>query len=225
MRLHRFYINQPIEKGKEIKIDNPELLHQWLKVFRLSSSDRVVVFNGDGVEYEGYFRVLAKKEAVLFLDKEKKLDNKQKVELHIFQSIIKKDNFEFVVQKCTEIGVSALHPIISERSEKKDLNIERLNKIAIEASEQSGRVDIPEKLIDSIQNFKGKLFILDFDGENILDIEDYNEIGLLIGPEGGWSDEERRLFKENNIESVSIGNNVLRAETASIVSSALILLR
>jgi len=237
MRLHRFFIKEKIEKGKETKIDNPELLHQWTKVFRLSSSDRVIVFNGNGFEYEGYFRVLNKKEAVLFLDKENKIDNKPKVELHIFQSIIKKDNFELIAQKCTEIGVSAFHPIISERSEKKDLNIERLNKIVTEASEQSGRgsvpkVFIPVKLEDSIKDFSDDLFMLDFDGKPLSSSLRAkrgnpglnNKIGLLLGPEGGWSDKERELLREKGIKSVSLGKQVLRAETASIVASALILI-
>ncbi|MDD4804993.1 MAG: RsmE family RNA methyltransferase [Candidatus Pacebacteria bacterium] len=237
MRLHRFFIKEKIEKGKETKIDNLELLHQWLKVFRLSSSDRVIVFNGNGFEYEGYFRVLNKKEAVLFLDKENKIDNKPKVELHIFQSIIKKDNFELIAQKCTEIGVSAFHPIISERSGKKDLNIERLNKIVTEASEQSGRgsvpkVFIPVKLEDSIKDFSDDLFMLDFDGKPLSSSLRAkrgnpglnNKIGLLLGPEGGWSDKDRDFFKKNEIKSVSLGKQVLRAETASIVASALILI-
>ncbi|MFA6797239.1 MAG: RsmE family RNA methyltransferase [Candidatus Paceibacterota bacterium] len=237
MRLHRFFIKEKIEKGKETKIDNPELLHQWTKVFRLSSSDRVIVFNGNGFEYEGYFRVLNKKEAVLFLDKENKIDNKPKIELHIFQSIIKKDNFELIAQKCTEIGVSAFHPIISERSEKKDLNIERLNKIVTEASEQSGRgsvpkVFIPVKLEDSIKDFSDDLFMLDFDGKPLSSSLRAkrgnpglnNKIGLLLGPEGGWSDKERELLREKGIKSVSLGKQVLRAETASIVASALILI-
>lgn len=232
MRLHRFYIKEQIEKGKDIRIDNEELLHQWMKVFRLKASDRVIVFNGNGMEYEGYFKILAKKEAILFLDKENSIKNIPKVELHVFQSIIKKDNFELIAQKCTEIGVSAFHPIISERSEKKDLNLERINKIVTESSEQSGRGSVPEifalaSLSDSIKDFSGDLFILDFDGKTFssIKIKDGDKIGLLFGPEGGWSDKERDFLKEKGIKSISLGNQVLRAETASIVASALILIR
>ena len=127
MRLHRFYIDKQI--GKEIRIDDKELLHQWQKVFRFKASDRVVVFNGGEYEYEGYFKILAKDEAVLVIEKERKVKIQVDTELHIFQSIIKKDNFELVVEKCTEIGAVAFHPILTERSEKKDINIERLNKI------------------------------------------------------------------------------------------------
>ena len=259
MRLHRFYINQEIGPSqmksqfdgvkKEVRIDDKELLHQWLKVFRLKASDpsqiksqfdgasRVVVFNGGEFEYEGYFRMLSKNEAVLVIDKEREVKNPTDIELHIFQSIIKKDNFEFVVEKCTEIGVSAFHPIISERSEKKDLNIERLNKIAKEASEQSGKTKLPEifkpqQLEKAISSFDGKLFVLDFPPEadqpwagvsQIFKVAN-KKVGILIGPEGGWSDNERIWFDEKGIKGISFGQQVLRAETAAIVASTLILL-
>jgi 16S rRNA (uracil1498-N3)-methyltransferase len=227
MRLHRFYIKEDLEKGKEVRILDPDLIHQWMKVFRFKASDRVIVFNGNGKEFEGYFKVLSKKEAVILIDKENEVNNGQKVELHVFQSMIKKDNFELVVEKCTEIGASAFHPIISERSEKKDVNIQRLEKIAKEASEQSGKVRLPEifgpsDLKSAIDNFDGKLFVLDLDGKE-LDIKD-GKVGILIGPEGGWTENERDLFEHMNIKSFSLGPQILRAETAAIAASAIILL-
>jgi len=229
MRLHRFYINQPIQVGKEIRVEDSELLNQWGKVFRLSAGDKVVLFNGDGSDFEATFKILSKKEAILVIDRETENKNTSKVELHIFQSIIKKDNFELIVQKCTEIGAFAFHPIISERSEKKDLNTERLVKISKEASEQSFRTTVPKifeplQLEKALENFDGELFVLDFDGESIRNVN-ANKIGILVGPEGGWGEKERDYFKEKNIKSVSLGNPVLRAETAVIVGSALILLK
>ncbi len=239
MRLHRFYIEETLEKGKRVRIENPELLHQWIKVFRFSVADRVVLFNGNGKEYEGFFELLSKKEAVIVIDKEKKIENIPATELHLFQSIIKKDNFELVVEKCTEIGASAFHPIISERSEKKDLNIERLQKIAKEASEQSGRAYLPEifepvDLENAIENlpagqagFEGKMFALDFNGEKIETLRQAQgkKLGLFVGPEGGWTDRERELFRQKGIKSVSLGPQILRAETAAIVASAIVLLK
>jgi len=233
MRLHRFYIKQNIEVGKEIRIDDPEFINQWVRVFRLKALDEVILFNDTGYEFIARFSFLSKKEVIMdILSSEKVVEGVSK-ELYIFQSIIKKDNFELIAQKCTEIGVSAFHPIISERSEKKDLNIERINKIVTEASEQSGRGSVPEvfsptSLEDSIKDFSGELFTLDFDGEKFLDSRlhgnDKGKIGILIGPEGGWSDKEREFLKEKGIKSVSLGKQVLRAETASIVASALILI-
>ncbi len=230
MRLHRFYINQQI--GKEVRIEDKELLHQWQKVFRLKASDRVILINGGNFEYEGFFKILARSEAVIAIDKEREVKNPVNVDLHLFQSIIKKDNFELIVEKCTEIGVFAFHPIISERSEKKSLNIERLNKIAKESAEQSGKTKLPqiftpESLGKAIKEFDGELFVLDFDGETSLRAERSKpgaKIGILIGPEGGWSENERIVFEEMGIKIFSLGEQVLRAETAAIVSSALILI-
>jgi 16S rRNA (uracil1498-N3)-methyltransferase len=192
----------------------------------------VIVFNGGDFEYEGYFKILSKNEAILVIDNERKIKNQTNIELHLFQSIIKKDNFELIVEKCTEIGVSAFHPLISERSEKKDLNVERLNKIAKEAAEQSGKTKLskifnPEKLEKAIASFGEELFVLDFVGENLsktISITKNKKIGILIGPEGGWSDNERIWLGDMGIKSVSIGFQILRAETAAIVASALILL-
>jgi 16S rRNA (uracil1498-N3)-methyltransferase len=231
MRLHRFFIDKQI--GKEIRIDDKELLHQWIKVFRLKASDRVIVFNGGDFEYEGYFKTLSRDEAILVIDKERKIKKSTDTELHLFQSIIKKDNFELIVEKCTEIGVSAFHPILSERSEKKNLNIERLNKIAKEASEQSGKTILPkifepESLEKIIFDFDGEIFALDFDGENMseaINIKIDKKIGVIIGPEGGWTENERVIFKQMGIQSLSFGPQILRAETAAIVVSALILFR
>ncbi len=133
-----------------------------------------------------------------------------------------------MVEKCTEIGAAAFHPIIVERSEKKDLNTERLRKIAIEAAEQSGKVTIPEifeptDLETAIKNFDGQIFALDFGGKD-LPAKLETKVGILIGPEGGWTDKERELFGKNKIASVSLGSQILRAETAAIAISSLILL-
>jgi len=231
MRLHRFYIDQKI--GKEIRIDDRDLLHQWMKVFRLKASDRVIVFNGGDFEYEGYFKVLARDEAILSIQTERAVKRQTNTDLHIFQSIIKKDNFEFVVEKCTEIGAMAFHPVISARSEKKDINLERLNKIFIEAAEQSGKTNIPqiftpEDLDKAIYDFDGELFALDFDGfemSEVVELKINKKIGVLIGPEGGWTEEEKDLFEHKGIKSFSFGSQILRAETAAIVVSALILMR
>jgi 16S rRNA (uracil1498-N3)-methyltransferase len=241
-----------------LRIDDSELLNQWGKVFRLKVGDKAIVFDGSGFEYEAEFELLTKKEAVLKIGEKKTVFESTK-RLHIFQSIIKKDNFELIVQKCTEIGVAGFHPIISERSEKKDLNIERLQKIAKEASEQSGKGKLPEifapaELAKATENFDGELFVLDFEGEKLSSLlpsvipakagiqeiseksldplagqavsqrDDRKDIGILIGPEGGWTENEREFFKRKNIVSISLGEPVLRAETAAIAIAVKILL-
>jgi len=228
MRLHRFYIDSKIEGGK-FEVTDTDLLYQWQKVFRFKIGDKVLIFNGEGFEFLAVFETISRESVVLTVEEKKEIKEKKKTELNIFQSIIKKDNFEFVVQKCTELGVSAFYPILSERSEKKNLNIERLEKIAIEASEQSGRNSIPkifepQNLKEAVESFDGKLFVLDFEGKNISEVDVSGKIGILVGPEGGWGDTEKSWFKEKGIVSLTLGKQVLRAETASISASALILL-
>ncbi len=230
MRLHRFYTKEDLAKGKDIRIESSELLHQWTKVFRLTSSDRVVLFNGNGKEFEGYFKILSRNEAVIAIDKENKVKKEENIELHIFQGIIKKDNFELVVEKCTELGVSVIHPILAERSEKKDLNMERLRKIATEASEQSGRVELPEifepeDLETAVESFDGEIFALDFDAPNFSSEKFGAKVGILIGPEGGWTENERDFFEHKKIKSFSLGSQILRAETAAIAVSSVILIK
>lgn len=232
MRLHRFYIDERLEKGKIVRISDPDLLHQWLRVFRMHIADRAVFFNNSVREFEGIFETLNKNEATIVIYKENKItiENLPKIELHVFLSIIKKDNFELVVEKCTELGAMIFHPLLAERSEKKDLNIERLRKIAIEASEQSGRVELPvifepADLESAVKNFEGTLFALDFDSQKFPAKLPSGRIGILIGPEGGWTENERDFFEHKKIKSFSLGPQILRAETAAIAISSLILLK
>ena len=133
MRLHRFYLAEKIEEGGEIEVSQAELIHQWLAVFRFHTGNQVIIFDGFGSEFLAEFISLEKKFAVLKI-LEKRASQKPLKEIHLFQSLIKKDNMEWIFEKCTELGVTDFHPIVSERSEKKSFNIERANRIIIEAS-------------------------------------------------------------------------------------------
>ncbi len=128
---------------------------------------------------------------------------KPKINLWLCLGLIKKDNFELVVEKATELGVSHIIPVLCDRSEKKNLNIKRLQKIAIEASEQSGRASLPSlEGIKTLTELFGsgilpeqKIF-LDRDGWK-LKIESYKDeknLAVFVGPEGGWSPAEVEAF-------------------------------
>src|SRR3989344_4651486 len=140
MRLHRFYVLQPL--GEEVVINDVSTIKQWTKVFRYKKADFVVLFDGVGSDGTYSIESISPKECVLLRAKvSPSYIPEKKVTLYV--SIIKKDNFELVVQKATELGITTIIPILSERSEKKNLNEKRLQKIAIESSEQCGRGDIP----------------------------------------------------------------------------------
>ncbi len=229
MRLHRFYIEQKIGEQKEIIISDKELIHQFLNVFRFKVGDKVILFDGSGFEYEAEISLISKKELSLKILSHFAKDLRDK-NISLFLSLIKKNNFELAAEKCTEIGVAEIHPIISERSEKKDLNLERLNKIVKEASEQSGRVTLP-KVCDIVslgeavsqvvkEGRVGVVFHTSTTPSPSLSNEEESpkDVCVFVGPEGGWSEAEVNLFKQNNFKILSLGSNILRAETAAIVA-------
>jgi 16S rRNA (uracil1498-N3)-methyltransferase len=239
MRLHRFYIEQKIDGKEEIILTDSEILNQLGKVFRFKSGDRIIIFDGTGFEYEAEIILISKKECRLNILKSTQgsaFGNSKSPALgsrnvSLYLSLIKKDNFEWASEKCTEMGVTEIHPIISERSEKKDLNLERLNKIVKEASEQSGRVTLPQLFpikpldlaVSQAKNDGKQCIIFDPSGEKQKTVSQDN-VAIFIGPEGGWSEVELNMFKENGFKIISMGNNILRAETAAIIGSSLFLI-
>lgn len=161
----------------------------------------------------------------------------------LIMSLIKNDNFDLVLQKATELGVNQIVPIITERTIKKDLNMTRSQRILVEASEQCGRSDVPvivppRKLADVLKDLptnklvdkQVETFVCNQNGLKIKDIlaksggsgngdgknKKLTDLIFIIGPEGGWSPKEIKLFDELKIQAVSIHQNVLRAETAAI---------
>lgn len=233
MRLHRFYTKTPI-KDKTFDITDTDLVHQWKSVFRYNVGSQVILFDGFGVDYLCMISSLRDRGATVGIIKEmKNMYSSQRCNFWLCLGIIKKDNFELVVQKATELGVNHIVPVLCERTEKKNVNMERLQKIAVEASEQSGRGDIP--FIHEVVNLKdilnsdllpNSVFFLDFSGKPLKETMggDLKDVAVFVGPEGGWSDLEIQEFKSHNVLPVSLGGQVLRAETASIAVSSLLLL-
>lgn len=228
MRLHRFYVEQPL--GEEVVINDVSLIQQWTKVFRYTESDSVILFNGDGRDVTYSFKTIEKKQCILSMGiSTASYIPAKKITLYL--SVIKKDNFELVVQKATELGVTTIVPIISDRSEKKNLNEERLHKIAIEAAEQCFRGDIPvilpiQKLADIFKSINENELLLHMQmgGSSIheLTMLPSQNVSLFIGPEGGWSEQEELLFKSSSVQSISLGKTVLRAETAAIAAISIL---
>jgi len=246
MRLHRFYINlKLIELKKDFWVKDDALLNQWLKVLRYRAGDEVVLF--DGVDVERLYKISeVGNDAVhlkLVTEFERKLPKKH---IYLFWSLLKKDKNEWVIQKCTEIGVSNFVPIVADRSEKTGFNLERAQKIAIEASEQCGRSDIPHireplTIEEAISEYRDKVELLVCEGNDEWGMThertEYSEraepssftvppsslvktpLGAFIGPEGGWTESEIAKFKDAKLGSLHLGNLTLRAETATVVAS------
>ncbi|MEK7200527.1 MAG: RsmE family RNA methyltransferase [Patescibacteria group bacterium] len=223
MRLHRFFVNFLIEHTKTT-IKDEKLIHQWRDVFRYNIGSEVILFDGSGNEYDSVIEKMNNREAEVRLVSERKGIVPDK-KITLYQSLIKKDKMEWVVEKATELGVYKIIPIISERSEKKSFNLERAKKIAIEASEQCGRADVPVLecimgLEECIMDERGEKIIFDQTGEpfSFFVIHNTYPISLFVGPEGGWTEKELEMFKNANAKIYSLGKLILRAETAAIVA-------
>ena len=257
MKLQRFWIAGKITAehsfGSLFEVADTALLHQLKNVFRFKIGYELVVFDGDGQDHECLIREFLKDKIILEIKKSYPSRYMPDREIWLCASIIKKDNFEWIVGKATELGVSHIIPILSDRSEKKSLNMERLEKIVVEASEQSGRGNVPTihqilKLEESIEYFKEarnskheardkseisrdkrsedraeegfQMLAFHTEGELFQDdiLDKKKSIVLFIGPEGGWSEKEVELFHKNSIPLKCLGRQILRAETAAVVS-------
>lgn len=248
MKLQRFFVhkslNEPIGDRREVHLHDEALVHQLKRVFRLHAGDSVMLLDNTGFQYtaeivslektEGVFRVLERHEAPSV----RAGSGLPKVIL--FQSLPKKDKFEYVLEKGTEIGVSGFVPVLSDRSEKLAINEERCQRILVEASEQSERATVPTLApicpIDELFakygaetefiafHLTGKQWSTELRSELFGQAEKAGKgLGILVGPEGGWTDRELVLFKENGVSIVTVGSQVLRTETAAIVAAALVL--
>ncbi len=224
-----YYSNSIIEKTTSLL--TKEHTHYVINVMRLKRGSNINFFNQEG-EWVSEIVFLEKDRVeVKFLNKVKQPFKNSNIELAI--CLVKKNPMEMILQKATELGVSKITPIISERTEIKDLNYERAKKIVIEATEQSNQFSPPEiskiiKLNDFLKNLNDstKLFFADINckaGLKKEDLKDKNLKTLLIGPEGDFSPDERKMILENkNTISFSLSKNILKTETATISALSLI---
>ena len=208
-----------------------EHTHYVVNVMRLKRGSNINCFNKEGEWVSEVVFLEKDRVEVKFLNKIKEPLKSSSIELAI--CLIKKNPMDIILQKATELGVSKITPIISERTEIKELNHDRAKKIVIEATEQSNQFIPPEisktiKLKDFLNqiNDSNKLFFADINNKDRLkkeDIKDENLKTLLVGPEGDFTPDERKMILQNkNTISFSLSNNILRTETATISALSLI---
>ena len=208
-----------------------EHTHYIANVMRLKRGSNINFFNNEGEWLSEIVFLERDRVEVKFLNKIKESSTTSNIELAI--CLVKKTPMEIILQKATELGVSKITPIISERTEVKELNLERANKITVEAIEQSNQLNPPvinqvTKLKDFISNINQdtKLFFADVNSKYKIksgDIEKSQSISILIGPEGDFSLQERELILAIlNLTSFTLSKNILRTDTAVISAISLV---
>lgn len=227
MRLHRFYTGDELVLKKDFWLRDPVLLWQWTKVLRFREGQEVILF--DGTQVDRLYRITEFNKTEAHLEMVTELERQlPKQHIYLFWSLLKKDNNDLILQKCTELGVSNFVPLITERSVRDNFNIDRAQKIVREASEQCGRSNIPAvrepiSLQAAFKEYKDSvaLYICQ-QGHDIPQptVENGKKYGVFIGPEGGWSDAEKQLFIDNTLQHIHINEFTLRAETAAIIAAS-----
>jgi 16S rRNA (uracil1498-N3)-methyltransferase len=244
MKIHRFYIpldiaeklenNMSVEIIKDdtdIFFDGEEFIHQVFHVLRFKEGDILHVFNSEVGEFKVSLMSSHKKSLQLKL--ENKIEDGEgtvHMSITLAMSLIKKDKFEFVTEKATELGVKDIIPMVTERVIQKQMSEDRLLRIIKEASEQCGRVDLPtlskmESLEDILKKTKNYDLCLYGNMEGVMSVKDVLAMSLtnkiqsilvFVGPEGGWTEGEVKMFADVGVKSISIHKNTLRAETAAV---------
>jgi 16S rRNA (uracil1498-N3)-methyltransferase len=236
MRVPRFYVPQTLVVGQEFVLPDTTFRHA-VQVLRLSANEPLILFNGEGGEYLARLEGISKRAASAVLESFSPIDTESPIHLTLVQAVIKPDKMDFALQKAVELGVNTIQPLITQRSvvrigkEHVDKKVQHWEGIVVAACEQSGRTRMPtvqaplplERWLTLPAT--GTRLILapgDFPRIQALPMDLPTPVYLLIGPEGGFTDEEVEACIQAGIMPVSLGPRILRAETASIAALALL---
>ena len=236
--MHRFFIPPEWIDDNSVVIEGSQV-HQILNVLRLRKGDRIAVLDNSGHEYEVTLSAVTKGQ-VHGVVAGRRLIAEPRARVTVYQAVLKGSRFDFMVQKCTELGVARFVPMLSERCVVRRREVasaskaERWRRIITEAAEQSGRGTLavlarPVRFEQACQSAKG-LSLLPWEGESKLGLrevlrehvhghESPFEVNLFVGPEGGFSRDEVELAVDSGVLPVTLGRRVLRAETAGLVAA------
>lgn len=232
MRTVRIHTSMTLPIGEEIQLDE-RASHRLVRVLRRRVGDTVVLFNGDGTEARAELLAVDGHACRVRIDDRVPVDRESALRIHLVQAVAKGDKMDWVVQKAVELGVAAIHPVLTEhgdvrldavRAEKRRM---RWQDIVIGACEQCGRtrvptVHLPVPLMSWTPPPAVGLMLEPDASEAFGSMECLDTVSLAIGPEGGFGSNDRRLLIEAGFRSVRFGPRVLRTETAAAAAMAVL---
>lgn len=233
MEIKRFFAPQSALINNTITIDGDEYYHLF-KVLRHKVGFKIIVSLEDGKDYYCTIIGMAKDFCEARVDEIKENPCISDVKITLFQALPKGNKIDLIIQKCVELGVSKIVPFMSQYVNEDKFNLERSRKISIEASKQSCRSIKCE--IEDLINFEDMLnYLKEFDlvilpyekatfgrlGE-IKGLRQAKNIAYIIGSEGGFTDSEVKNLEDEDAKIISLGSQILRTETAAIITAALI---
>ncbi len=223
----RLFYSKSLSINLSDKLDKSQS-HYISKVMRVKENEVFSLFNSSG-EWEA--KILNISKSIVEFNITKQLRHKEKTkELWLAFSPIKSNYFNFMIQKATELGVTKFLPVIFDRTIVRKINKDRLEKIIIEAAEQSNRITVPSieepQKLKNFLSYDMDLIFTDLNTANTkIDLKKLTAkpTCVIIGPEGDFSEEEREeILKFNNVQPIKINENILRSETAVISALSII---
>ena len=234
----RFYTNSPLVVGSSIQLSESAAAHAT-RALRLNVGDSATVFNGDGFDYTCTLTEIKKQAVFAVINNAKKVTNESPLNITLLQAISSGDRMDFTIQKAVELGVAHIQPFMSQRSmvklsnERAEKRTEHWQNIAISACEQSGRAVVPVvnapvnisqlfAQLNQLQEADACKITLAPNATSTLKTmpKPSGNIYLLIGAEGGLSDEEIALSISHGFQSIQLGARILRTETAALAAIA-----
>ncbi|MCM1287977.1 MAG: 16S rRNA (uracil(1498)-N(3))-methyltransferase [Clostridium sp.] len=240
--MHRFYVENFSGMGNAVAITGSDVNH-IKNVLRLKTGDEIIVGDGSGTDYTCRIEGIEQDRVTAVICDVTRNAAELETKIILFQGMPKSDKLELIIQKTVELGVSEIVPVITKRTvvriekNKEEKKLERYNAIAASAAKQSGRGVIPRVMpfmsfqealsyaknldmcIMPYENAKG----MEYARRVIKDIKGKKTLGIFIGPEGGFADEEADAAVSMGAKSISLGSRILRTETAGLAALSIIM--
>lgn len=235
MRLNRVYLDQPLQLNDRIDLPADAVRH-LVTVLKMPAGSDIELFNGDGHGYRANLTEVAKKQVTVTITSQQLDDRESALQLHLAQGISRGDKMDLTLQKAVELGVQQITPLFTERCGVK-LSAERLQKkqqhwqkVIISACEQCGRNRLPllnapiqlnafiDQQIAAMPSLETLLLLNPHQGQSIRNLKQASQFTLLIGPEGGLSDQEVEHLLQKGATGIQLGPRILRTETAGLAA-------
>lgn len=234
MRIPRIYTDTPLQAGAEAQLDDNAAQHVG-RVLRMQPGQALSLFNGDGQDYPAVIASVSKKNVTVQVEQPAANGRESALEIVLGQTLSKGDRMDYAVQKATEMGVTRIVPLSTERcdvrlkGDREDKRLSHWRSVAISAAEQCGRARVPDILpvmnitewLEYSQGCDLRLVLHHRTEQSLNSVARPNSVALMIGPEGGLSADEITQAERSGFLPVALGPRVLRTETAPVAAMAL----
>ncbi len=224
----RFFCAEPVQQNAQFELD--ARVAQHVRVLRLREGEAVTLFDGRGGETEGTLTRIDKRSVEVTTGERLAVERELALQVTVHAALIANDRMDWMIQKACELGVAAIRPMFTERSQRipgdVSKRVEHWRGVLIAACEQCGRNQIPEihapvTLAEALSSLAGQsTVLLDAEGDTVASSIAADAVSILVGPEGGFAPAELELLRNRCDHKLRIGRTVLRAETAAIAALA-----